>query len=161
MSRSFLPDSQGSETAPDGRMEAEHLLLLEGKRDDLLVISRDGNRVRTAFDHDVFGTGRQVERISECDEALIDMLVGLSRSESSFLTHRVLVFVVLEIRLACGEREVKYGRSDHQRQHTAHPAHPGAVHHCDCAPSTRSLTILSIACFLPPASPRSSYCPSA
>src|SRR4051812_31455424 len=91
-----------------------------------------------------------------------DLRIAVVCSELDLLAHRVLVLVEAEIMLAHSDAEVDGCRGEQQHDQTAQRA--GAtprVHHCDCAPSTMSLTMRLIASRRPPTSSRSAYSPSA
>src|SRR3954463_13294964 len=104
---------------------------------------------------------RQAQRVGAHDELLTNLLIGEMRCEPRLLRHDVLELEITPIHLANLRTEIADGRENEQREQAAVGAPTATrLHHCDCAPSTMSLTINSMANRRPSASARSAYSPS-
>src|SRR5687768_10091239 len=139
----------------------DHSLFLERKLDDFVVVAFDRDHGLSAGDRDQLGAGRKAQRISDGRQTRGDLFVGARRGEARLLPHRILEAIEAEIGFPERDSEVRSRGKNEKYDQTSESARAPAVYHCDCAPSITSLTIRSIACRRPSATPRSSYCPSA
>src|SRR5690606_34967870 len=136
------------------RVEVE-LAHHERELDVLVVLGPDLDRPAPPPDMYLLRGLRETERIGVLAQPPLDRRVAPMLGEARLLLHAVLELHVVPVRLADVEREVRDRRHDEDREQAAERALPRApVHHCDCAPSMTSLTMRSIACWRPCASPR-------
>src|SRR5260370_1300958 len=149
-------------------MEVEGMVE-QREADGLAVLGLDHDFARrdTPHDPDLLRLGRQTDLLGGGLNATANGAVVERRGERCFRPHLVEQTVVAEEHLADVDPVVEHRHEQEQREQAAGRARTGtpetrsqAPHHCDCAPSTRSLTSLSSASLRPLASWGGCYSPT-
>src|SRR5438874_2172255 len=132
------------------------------QRDGLGVFGLDHDlaRRRPARDANLLRLGRKTDVLRGRLDTAPDRAVVQRRRQLGLGVHLVQQTVVAEEHLADVDAVVQGGDVEEEGDETTHRARTPQVHHCDCAPSTRSRTRLCSASLRPSASWRGRYWPT-